>query len=445
MLQVLLRPLLGGLFIAILGMPVAARAQDEPGAPSSSGEVPSELTTPSSAPVSTSRVGKGREARLAASIDAARSACRPGKGCALTPKLLGALYVPSLATRALSVLGQIGEPRAVMPVINVIRFGDPSLRRPARAALVALARVASSHAALARVAATSPDPATRAVAAAALREAGGGPGTQKRPAQVRDLSDEDERDVQRGREAKGEHAAQRAAPDVQRASDPTRVVFGSSALTRRPKSWAWSVYNLGAHFVDYTVNEHVEVGMGVGIPAMVYGFMPRVKLVIHPRPTVHLGLLLTGGAFGSFALDNDNRGVGVYGGGPIITLGDERLFFNASFLFGGRSTYGDKEYCSYSGHCGGDNDDTAWLAMASVGVSWRVGNWVRLNASLHMPLHQGFEDNAKTYVFFYGVRIFGKHLFGDIAMMMLFNESTLEIFEYMPLGIPFLSFGYQWS
>ncbi len=189
------------------------------------------------------------------------------------------------------------------------------------------------------------------------------------------------------------------------------------------------------------MNEHVEIGMGVALPVAVYGFVPRVKLVIHPKPKIHLGLLFTGGVFGTFIDKRHNRGVGVYGGGPVATFGDERLFFNASFLFGGRSTYGDRELC-YGGACY-DDDNTRWLGIASVGVSWRLGRWVRLNASLSMPLHQDFEGNGKTYVLFYGVRIFGEHLFGDIAMMMFFNEDTLEMFEYMPMGIPFLSFGYR--
>jgi hypothetical protein len=408
--------------LAALLWPSAVVAQDEPGAPAAPG-------APTSRAVATVAGLDGLLAR-------AERQCRPGRRCEQLPQLLAALARPAASLRVMPTLGRSGDPRAVGPLGWLAVYGSKTQQAGARRALRRLARVPVAARALRRLA-SDVDPALRTQARALLKGVVTGPVAQAI-------------DVERGASRSGRRpvvAARVTQPKAPRsgvrASEPSRVIYGASAIVPPAGSFTWSAHNLGVHFLDYAVSEHVEVGVGFALPVMVYGFMARLKLSAELRPGVRAGVLLTGGAFGSYV--DEHRGLGAYGGGPVLTFGSERLFVNASFIFGARSTYGDEESC-YRGYCSGDDaDNTRWIGLGNLGVSWRAARWARLNLELFMPLHQEADGiNGQLVVMMYGLRIFGEHIFGDIAMMLLFHEELIQVHKYMPLGVPYLTFGYRW-
>lgn len=346
----------------------------------------------------------------AVALETAERSCRAATPCPLIAQLLQALDVPTLAPRAIRLLARLGDARAVAPLCFRARYGaKQQLRAAAEHALQQLAAGAAPRAALERVKRDDPDHELRRIAGRAL---GSQPETTPR---------------------RRDDATLLGPRDESHASDPSRMIFGTTALSRGAKKLYWTAYQIGVHFLDYAPSEHVEAGLGTALPVGIYGLMPRLKLLLHPTPNVHLGMHFAGGIFGTFI--GDNAGFGAYGGGPVATFGDEKLSFSTSFFFGGRSTFGLSNWPF--------QDDTRWIALGNAGVSWRINRRVRLGMEVNVPLHQGFELNGKFWVLMYGVRIFGEHLYGDINMVVPLFDGVDEILRYMPLGVPFLVFGYK--
>lgn len=401
------------LLLALVFWAGAASAQDEPGL----GGKPA-ATRPTGPASPASPAAAARQNALRVALETAERSCRAAEPCPLIPRVLRALGTPRLAARAARLLARLGDARAVAPLGFLARYGATAkLRATAQRALQKLAATPAAQAALERLRRDDPDPELRRVAAQALgSRAPSGVGQ----ASVRMRPD-------------GSADPQRPPVDDMRASDPSRMIFGTTALSRGAKKVYWTAYQIGVHFVDYAVSEHVEFGLGTALPVGIYGLMPRLKLLLHPTPKVHLGLQFTGGIFGTFI--EGNVGFGAYTGGPVLSFGDEKLSFSTSFLFGGRSTYGDDGYR--------DDDNTRWIALGNAGVSWRLNRRVRLGLEVNVPLHQGFELNGKFWVLMYGVRIFGEHIYGDINMVVPLFDGVEDVLRYMPLGVPFLVFGYK--
>jgi len=221
--------------------------------------------------------------------------------------------------------------------------------------------------------------------------------------------------------------------DDQRASDPSRVVYDQTAIPARKGSIRWAAHNLILHSVDYAPSEHIEVGLSSVVPVGIYGVFPRVRAMFSPAAKIHLGLIATGGVFGTYV--DDGQGILVYGAGPMVTVGDERLFFNAGLLAGAATLLGGSS---------DDAGDTAWAMLPNLGFSWRFHRSLRANVEVIAPLG-GEIDNGTIWVILYGLRLFSENIYGDVSFNIPIFENAGDILKYAPLGIPLLTIGYQWD
>jgi hypothetical protein len=309
------------------------------------------------------------------------------------------------------MLGRFGDARAASALAQAAAYGSTvALRQAAQEALARLAQRGPGREGLEGVARGDADPVVRAQARLAL----GAPA----PAGARDA-------------AVGGSAP---PPRARGGAQARRVIFGPTALSAAPGSITWSVFNVGMHTLDYALDEHVELSIGTVVPVAIYGALPRVKLMLHPSDSVHVGVNLMAPLFGTF-IDNSG-GVVLFGGGPILTVGDRALLFNASFQMLGIKGYGKLL---------GDTDAT-WVMLPSFGVSWQVSSWIRLNLEGYAPIvAKATEMAGKIWAILYGLRITGTRLFADISFVLPLFPDADEILQYMPIGYPLLALGYQWD
>lgn len=131
------------------------------------------------------------------------------------------------------------------------------------------------------------------------------------------------------------------------------------------------------------------------------------------------------------------NGVGLGGGGPVLTLGDEKMFFNVSAPVYAGATFSNATDLG---------DSTFWAALPSIGFSRRLSRTVRLNVELYKPISPNFDvDNATVWAVLYGVRLFGDEIYGDVSFLIPIYPSAGDLLKYAPLGLPLLTFGYRWG
>lgn len=244
------------------------------------------------------------------------------------------------------------------------------------------------------------------------------------------------------------------------ATDPTKVIVGSTALPREARTWNWSSLYAGVHQFDYQVNRNVNMGIGTIVPIGVVGAMAHLSVYGQVAPALHLGLKAQVGIGGAYIFP----GAGVFfGGGPMMTIGNKNIFLNvhvpmygltllsAPFHSASPSPYaeGDPNYgvqpSSYS-----QPSPTVFIAIPNIGFSARVSQTVRLNLEVHVPLSPmmgggGYSPgvNGRFWLIQYGVRISGKHLYGDIFFTIPIAPGSEQLLMYMPIGIPGFSLGYK--
>lgn len=398
-----------------------AQPTDEPGM---SGTPPASL--PASAPVD---VGADVVAR-------ARAECQPGTGaiCPHFAELVRQLYLPGHGAEAARLLGELGDPRAVAPLSQLAVYGaEPELRLVALAALRSLVAQREARAAAVRLGTADADPAIRKAVAEAL----GGEATLRRKAAAPAATELAELEGQ-------------AKADGLTDPDAARVVYGSTAFGRPRGTWNWTIYNIAYWSFDYGINDHLEVGMQTVPPIGVVAFMPHVKLTTPVGEKVALGLRLTGGVFYPYIANEHDWRIGIYGGGPVLTIGSRDLLLNLAVqIYGvtiaetvtepGRWTPTGLTYSEITEY------DNSWAITPSAGFSWRVSRRLKINAELYPVLLQDNPvENGKLWVLLYGLRIFGERIYGDLNFVIPFFPEMGEIIKYVPVGFPLLTFGFQW-
>jgi hypothetical protein len=205
--------------------------------------------------------------------------------------------------------------------------------------------------------------------------------------------------------------------------DPTRVIYSSSAFPRRRGETAMNAFMLGTYHFDHGITDNITIGAQTAIPI---GFAAG-------GATVKLSLPFEGGAvalWGNGILIkpfSDDSAIGIIGGGPIVSLGNRRTFFNAGLYFYHLS--------------GLDDDGGVSLAIPHLGVSHRVSDRVRLGAELYVPMLVSETTELDMAALVLGVRIFGKSIWGDIALIEPICDGCGEVYSTIPLGIPFVNLG----
>jgi hypothetical protein len=225
------------------------------------------------------------------------------------------------------------------------------------------------------------------------------------------------------------------------ASDPSRVVFSETALLRPARSVNWTVHNLGAHSLDWTFGKHFELGVLTTVPVGHVSVLPHLKIAGEVAGGVHLGLDVFGGLFWFYGFGGGGDFV-VAGGGaaPIVTIGDEDLYFNLHVPLAAVAVE--------ALDCDDDDDECSlarFVSAPTIGASWRFAEHVRANLEVAAPLLAGADyPNGEVWVVTYGVRIFGDNLYGDVAFVLPIHEGMGDYIKYVPLGFPLPGLGYQW-
>lgn len=332
--------------------------------------------------------------------------CQPQQICPQFGALVRLLNDPTRAEEAAGLLGQIGDIRAIGPLAQVAVYDkEPRVRDRALNSLVQLAQTPTGAATLTRTATSDPDPEIRAVAARALPAS---PARATPPPPERTP-------------AKQQH-------DV-RASDPTRVLWGQTAIGRQQGEASWSVYDLGYHTFDYGITDHLQFSVGTVIPIGIYALYPQLKLSAEPWTKIHVGLSFGGGTAGTYM--DGVVGAAFWGGGPVFTFGDERFMINVAAPVGGAVPYGS-----------GVHETVGWAVTPNIGVSYRVSRSVRLNLEHYSVVYK--EMDVYIGGVLYGVRIFNDTLFGDVSFFIPIFPGVEDVLKYIPLGFPLLTFGVIW-
>jgi hypothetical protein len=328
---------------------------------------------------------------------------------------------PSVPDPAPPVAAPLG-PSSPAPLEHALRslllvriHGESAtLRDAAGRALRELTSREEARAIARRIAAVEPDPALRSAAAELVRVVGA---TAPAP----------------------------PPPPRETDSDPdrTRVVYGPTAIPRQRHRFAWTIFNIGYWNFDYGLTRNVEIGMHTVPPIGVVAFLPHVKIGGRLSEHVHLGVQLTGGVLYPYIGNDDAWRIGVYGGGPILTIEAGRFQLNvAAPFYGGTVSDNHRRYVATpTPHYVEElRHETRWVATPNLGFSARVGRHVRLNLETYAIL--GDHDlNGEIWGVLYGVRFFGERIYGDVSFVIPIFPGVDEILKYLPTGAPLLTFG----
>jgi len=212
--------------------------------------------------------------------------------------------------------------------------------------------------------------------------------------------------------------------------EPGRMLYADTALLPPANTFTWRSMNLGGHFFSYTVTENIQLGATTMVPAGAMGIAPEIKIAGPVGKNVSMGVGARGGVMGLFF--DDSPVFSVFGGGPMLTVGDSDLHFTV-----GTVAYGL-----------GMDDEFSFLIYPYAGGSARVADKVKLNLEFG-PVFFGdsegeVSDPGKVWLINYGVRFHGENFFGDVGFMIPACEGWFDtVAKYMPLGIPMLMFGYS--
>jgi hypothetical protein len=209
-----------------------------------------------------------------------------------------------------------------------------------------------------------------------------------------------------------------------------RMLYADTALLPPANTFTWRSLNLGGHFFGYTVTDNVQLGATTMVPAGAMGIAPEIKIAGPIGDNVNMGVAARGGVMGLFF--GDSPVFSLFGGGPMLTVGDSDLQFTV-----GTVAYGL-----------GLDDEFSFLVYPYAGGSVQVADKVKLNLEFG-PVFFGdsygsVADPGKVWLINYGVRFHGANFFGDVGFALPACEGWFDsVAKYMPLGVPMLMFGYS--
>ena len=227
-----------------------------------------------------------------------------------------------------------------------------------------------------------------------------------------------------------EPAAPSAAPKEAELppGDPMRVLYSPTAFTRPARVFGFNAFELGTLTFDYGATKNVEVGIQTAIPI---GFVSIGGLVKVGAAWDGGAVAVRGNVLAVQVLESDVSPAVVYGAGPMFTLGNYERYLNVGAQFYGLTVDGE----------------SVGLALPNVGGSVRLTGATRIGAEIYLPA--GLDEDldfglGEFAVLIWGVRLFGDHIWGDIALIDPFCDGCSDIYSVIPLGIPFLNIGGTW-
>ena len=378
-------------------------------------------------------------------IAQARQVCLPGRACPLLSKLIALLSSRRAGVAAATILGGTRDRRAVMPLAQTAAYGRTArLRRAAKSSLARLAGTTPVRSYIRRAARLDPDPRTKAMLMAAFM--GVGVRSPRRHTDADLGVDLDLEGSPEGRHRKAALPGQRTKfsfPDP----DSPRVIYGQTAFRRKKGVWDWTITQLGLWNFDYGVTDWLEVGVEAAPPIFAFTMFPHVKIGTQLGKNVSMAVRVMGGLAYPYIEDSDTH-FGIFGGGPILTIGDADMAFTFSWpVYAATVVERDKmRYDPVTAEVSGPENEyhTFWITLPHLGFSTRLHKRVKLNFELYAVAAEDFEYNGEFFLFMYGIRIMGEHIFGDINFVMPLWEEADEVLQYMPIGFPLLQFGFQW-
>ena len=330
--------------------------------------------------------------------------CQTGyRACPQFPALVRLLRFGAHRASAAKLLGRLGDRRSVGPLAVVAAYDrDPTIARSARAALLRLSLRPKPKLVIARL--------------------------RKEPdARIRRLAERLVGPADRAFDRAGADEAKRREDSLN-----TRLFWAHTALPRGEGQVAWTVYNLGLHELEYGINNNFQAGVSLLLPAGMVAVLPHLKFTVPLSPNVHFGFVAEAMMFSLFVADSGDSRIGIFGGGPVLTITSGRWLFNFAL-----PTYGISV----------PKEDTMAAMIPHLGAGVRVSHRVSLKLEVHTPLALstiGGLENGKFWLIGYGVRIAGKRLFGDLSFFIPAFVHADDLLEVMPIGVPWLKMGYRW-
>jgi hypothetical protein len=240
----------------------------------------------------------------------------------------------------------------------------------------------------------------------------------------------------RGGAATVEPGPPAAAPPWPRDPDIARTFYAPTAFRRQAGDLTIKGTGLGVWSVSYAVTEEVDLGGQMTLPVMVFGAGLAARWSTPIGEWAHVGVTAQANFVKGFHELHELFAVQC-GGGPILSLGNERFSANFSFSFHGIHFRA------------GDIRDTIWVALPSLGLGARVHRMVRLMAELHFPfagdkrgIMRGSARDRFVLAFLYGVRVHSESFFGDIGFVIPYAGGETWTLKAAPFGYPLLSFGF---
>ena len=377
-------------------------------------------------------------------IARARQACRPGRSCTMLPELIQLLSSPRASVAAANILGGTRDRRAVAPLAQARAYGRTAgLRKAAGAALARLAGTAPVKSYMRRAARLDPDPRTKAALMAAVMGVGRASAASPRSDDDFEVDLEGSPEKRQGKPAPASRRTKYGFPDP----ESPRVIYGSTAFIREKGLWDWTITQLGLWNFDYGVTDWLEVGVLAAPPIVFFTAFPHVKIGTQLSKNVSIAVKVTGGLAYPYMEEIEGH-FGIFGGGPILTIGNADMAFNISWpVYAVTVVEHDKvryDPVTYESSAPENEYETFWLMLPHIGFSARVHKRIKLNFELYAVAAEGFEYSGEFWLFMYGIRIMGKRIFGDINFVVPLFEDSDEVLQYMPIGYPLLQFGFQW-
>ena len=206
--------------------------------------------------------------------------------------------------------------------------------------------------------------------------------------------------------------------------DPTRVIFAPTGFGLRQGDRYLQAHELGFFDLRFSPESNLEIGLRTVLPV---GVVAGSALVRYARPFRHGAFAVYGEVGGAQVFIASDRGGLIAGGGAALSVGTP----DTSLTLGALAYYANFGYRARS------------VIAPYAGISHRVSARVRLNAEGYVLMLKRADqelDGPLLGVFSWGIRI-GQRIWGDIAFIDPICDGCDSLYEVMPLGLPYVSFG----
>jgi hypothetical protein len=226
--------------------------------------------------------------------------------------------------------------------------------------------------------------------------------------------------------------------------DPGRIFWAPTALMAPPGEYTARAFEVVWWQFDFPLAEWAAASVVASPPLMNVGVLPGLKLAWPVGGAVHLGVQIGTGFWTSYGFDDLVLG-GMYGGGPILTIGDADASLT-SFVLG----FGATVLIVREEHPGDDTSSggvgTYPVVLPGCGGVLRVSQMVKLVLEVHAPVDplNLLWITGTMWGVLYGVRLTGESVWGDLGFLLPLWPPAFHLFQYLPLGIPALGVGWTW-